>query len=88
MEMVGEARIEAPREQAWDALNSPQTLQASIPGCEAMERNGDGDRRPRAEAGRGTNSASGRQQRLPRRALRLCVEAHADLYRLLTEARR
>lgn len=38
MEMVGEARLEASRELVWDALNDPQVLQASIPGCETLER--------------------------------------------------
>ncbi|MBP0623753.1 enoyl-CoA hydratase-related protein [Cupriavidus consociatus] len=38
MEMVGEARLEASRELVWEALNDPQVLQASIPGCETLER--------------------------------------------------
>lgn len=38
MEMLGEARIEASRETVWDALNDPSVLQASIPGCEVLER--------------------------------------------------
>lgn len=40
MEMTGEARIEASRERVWAALNDPAVLQASIPGCEHLEQNG------------------------------------------------
>ena len=38
MEMTGERRIAAPREQVWAALNDPAVLQAAIPGCESVER--------------------------------------------------
>ncbi|WP_372617674.1 SRPBCC family protein [Falsiroseomonas sp.] len=38
MEMTGERRIAAPRERVWDALNDPEVLKASIPGCESVER--------------------------------------------------
>jgi hypothetical protein len=38
MEMSGERRIPAPRERVWAALNDPAVLQASIPGCESVER--------------------------------------------------
>lgn len=41
MEMVGEARVKASRERVWVALNDPTTLQASIPGCEALDRTAD-----------------------------------------------
>jgi hypothetical protein len=41
MEMTGERRIPAPRQQVWEALNDPEVLQASIPGCESVERVGD-----------------------------------------------
>lgn len=41
MEMTGEYRIPAPREQVWAALNDPEVLKASIPGCESLERTGD-----------------------------------------------
>ncbi|MCR0981385.1 CoxG family protein [Roseomonas populi] len=40
MDMTGSRRIEAPRERVWDALNDPAVLQASIPGCESVERTG------------------------------------------------
>lgn len=41
MEMTGEARVRASRETVWSALNDPVVLQASIPGCEALERTAD-----------------------------------------------
>jgi carbon monoxide dehydrogenase subunit G len=40
MEMTGERRIPAPRQQVWDALNDPEVLRTSIPGCESIEREG------------------------------------------------
>lgn len=41
MEMSGERRIAAPRQRVWEALNDPAVLQASIPGCDSVERTGD-----------------------------------------------
>jgi carbon monoxide dehydrogenase subunit G len=38
MDMTGEYRIPAPRERVWAALNDPDTLKASLPGCETLER--------------------------------------------------
>lgn len=38
MEMSGERRIEAPRQQVWAALNDPEILKASIPGCQELEK--------------------------------------------------
>ena len=38
MEMTGEYRIAASRERVWQALNDPAVLQASIPGCESIEK--------------------------------------------------
>jgi len=43
MEMTGERLIPAPRETVWAALNDPAVLQASIPGCEAVEKTSDTD---------------------------------------------
>lgn len=43
MEMSGEQRIPAPRAVVWEALNDPEVLKASIPGCESLERNEAGD---------------------------------------------
>lgn len=38
MDMTGERLIAAPRELVWEALNDPETLKASIPGCESLEK--------------------------------------------------
>jgi len=38
MDMSGERRIPAPREKVWAALNDPEILRSSIPGCETMEK--------------------------------------------------
>jgi uncharacterized protein len=38
MDMTGEYRIPAPREKVWAALNDPETLKASLPGCESLEK--------------------------------------------------
>ena len=38
MEIKGEYRIAAPRETVFAALNDPAILQASIPGCESLEK--------------------------------------------------
>jgi carbon monoxide dehydrogenase subunit G len=36
MDMTGEYRIPAPRDTVWRALNDPDVLRASIPGCEEL----------------------------------------------------
>src|ERR1700736_6631472 len=41
MNMTGEQRIAAPRQRVWDALNDPQILRASIPGCQSLEKAAD-----------------------------------------------
>jgi uncharacterized protein len=38
MDMTGERRIPAPRQIVWEALNNPEVLKASIPGCESLEK--------------------------------------------------
>lgn len=38
MDMTGERRIPAPRQVVWQALNDPEVLKASIPGCEHIEK--------------------------------------------------
>jgi len=38
MDMTGERRIPAPRAKVWDALNDPEVLKASIPGCQSLEK--------------------------------------------------
>jgi len=41
MEMTGEYRIAAAREEVWKALNDPEILKRCIPGCEAVEKTSD-----------------------------------------------
>ncbi len=41
MDMTGERRIAAPRQAVWNALNDTETLKASIPGCESLEKTDD-----------------------------------------------
>jgi carbon monoxide dehydrogenase subunit G len=41
MNMTGEQRIAAPRQRVWEALNDPEILRASIPGCQSLERAAD-----------------------------------------------
>ncbi len=43
MDMTGERRIPAPRQKVWEALNNPEILKASIPGCESMEKLSDSE---------------------------------------------
>ena len=38
MDIVGEYRIPADKQTVWEALNDPEILRASIPGCESVER--------------------------------------------------
>ena len=38
MDINGEQRIPAPQKTVWDALNDPEALKASIPGCESVEK--------------------------------------------------
>jgi len=41
MDMQGSERIEAPVETVWLALNDPEILRQSIPGCESLEKTSD-----------------------------------------------
>ena len=41
MDMKGEYRIEAPRQEVWDALNDPEILKRAIPGCEEIVKTSD-----------------------------------------------
>ena len=43
MRMSDEQRIAAPREAVWAALNDPEVLRRSIPGCETMEKVSDSE---------------------------------------------
>ena len=38
MELSSTRIIAAPRDRVWQALNDPETLKASVPGCESLER--------------------------------------------------
>jgi carbon monoxide dehydrogenase subunit G len=38
MELSSTRIIPAPRDRVWQALNDPETLKASVPGCESLER--------------------------------------------------
>lgn len=40
MKMASEQRIEASRQRVWEALNDPQILRASIPGCQSLDKEG------------------------------------------------
>lgn len=50
MDVKGEYRIRAPREQVWDALNDPDMLLKCIPGCETLERVTDSELKGRIRA--------------------------------------
>ena len=43
MEMSGEQLVPAAQRVVWDALNDPDMLKASVPGCESIERTGDNE---------------------------------------------
>jgi hypothetical protein len=38
MEMHGERRIPASREEVWERLNDPETLKECIPGCQSVDK--------------------------------------------------
>jgi len=43
MDMTGEQRIAAPRQDVWEALNDPEVLKACIPGCKSLEKTSDNE---------------------------------------------
>ncbi len=57
MDMTGEYRIPAPRQKVWEALNNPDVLKASIPGCESIEKLSDTEMTARVSAKVGPVSA-------------------------------
>jgi carbon monoxide dehydrogenase subunit G len=57
MDMTGERRIPAPRQVVWQALNDPEVLKASIPGCESLEKTSDTEMRATAAVKIGPISA-------------------------------
>jgi hypothetical protein len=57
MDMTGERHIAAPRQAVWDALNDVETLKASIPGCESLEKTSDNEMKATAAVKLGPISA-------------------------------
>ena len=57
MDMTGEVRLPAPRETVWRALNDPQILKQSIPGCEEIQKTSDTEMTARVSAKVGPVSA-------------------------------
>lgn len=53
MQMTGEVLIPASRETVWEALNDPEVLRQSIPGCQSLEKSADGgfDAKVKAKVG-------------------------------------
>src|SRR6266567_4487481 len=41
MNVTGEQRVTAPRQRVWEALNDPDILRASIPGCQGLDKETD-----------------------------------------------
>ncbi len=58
MEMSGEYRIAATREQVWAALNDPEVLKQAIPGCQELERTADNEFTAKVRAKVGPVSAT------------------------------
>jgi len=57
MDMTGEVRLPAPREMVWRALNDPEILKQSIPGCEEIQKLSDTEMTARIAAKVGPVSA-------------------------------
>ncbi len=57
MDMTGEVRLPAPRETVWRALNDPEILKQSIPGCEEIQKLSDTEMTARVSAKVGPVSA-------------------------------
>lgn len=43
MDMQGKRELAVTQQQAWDALNDPETLKACLPGCDRFEPTGEGE---------------------------------------------
>lgn len=43
MEMLGTRHLGVTQQQAWEALNDPETLKACLPGCDRFEASGDNE---------------------------------------------
>lgn len=50
MDLTGQYRIAAPRQAVWQALNDPEVLKQSIPGCETVEKLSDTEFQARVTA--------------------------------------
>jgi hypothetical protein len=57
MDMTGEVRLPAPRETVWRALNDPEILKQSIPGCDEIQKLSDTEMTARVSAKVGPVSA-------------------------------
>lgn len=57
MEMQGEARIPAPKQVVWDALNDPEALKQAIKGCEELTVEGENQFQAKVRAKVGPVSA-------------------------------
>ena len=57
MDMTGEVRLPAPRDAVWRALNDPEMLKQSIPGCEEIQKLSDTEMTARVAARVGPVSA-------------------------------
>lgn len=57
MDMTGEFRLPAPRTAVWKALNDPEILKQSIPGCEEIVKTSDTEMTARVSAKVGPVSA-------------------------------
>ncbi len=58
MQMSGEYRIAAPRDEVWAALNNPEVLRQAIPGCEEIEKVSDTEFTAKVKAKVGPVSAN------------------------------
>jgi carbon monoxide dehydrogenase subunit G len=58
MDLTGEYRIPAPREAVWKALNDPEILKQSIPGCEEIQKLSDTEMNAKVTAKVGPVKAS------------------------------
>ncbi len=58
MEMQGERRIAASRDQVWRGLNDPEILKLSIPGCQEIEKISDTEFTAKVKAKVGPVSAT------------------------------
>ncbi|MDX1604954.1 MAG: carbon monoxide dehydrogenase subunit G [Candidatus Competibacterales bacterium] len=50
MEIAGEHHIQCPRDEVWTALNDPEVLRCTLPGCESLEQQADNDFQARVKS--------------------------------------